>query len=80
MQLNLGLDASHPDERRDRRLLFGSRDAVALPLIVRHADVLAEMSSDDEFEVGLSALLTGFRALTESGPGAGTSWTVSGRR
>jgi AcrR family transcriptional regulator len=65
VQFNLGLDASQPDERRHRRLLYGSRDAAAFPLLVRHADVLAEVSSDDEFEVGLNALLAGFRDLIE---------------
>jgi AcrR family transcriptional regulator len=65
VQFNLGLDASHPDERRDRRLLYGSRDAAAFPLLVRHADVLAGVGSDDEFEVGLNALLVGFRDLID---------------
>jgi len=65
VQFNLGLDASHPDERRHRRLLYGTRDAAAFPLLVRHADVLAEVGSDDEFEVGLNALLAGFRDLIE---------------
>ena len=63
VQFNLGLDASDPDERRHRRLLYGSRDAAHAPLLVRHADVLAEVDGDDEFEVGLAALLTGFREL-----------------
>lgn len=73
VQFNLGLDASHADERHHRRLLYGSRDAAALPLLVRHADVLAEVGSDDEFEVGLIALLAGFRDLIESaaGPSSG---------
>lgn len=68
VQFNLGLDASDPAERRHRRLLYRSRDAAATPLLVRYADVLAEVSSDDEFEVGLGALLTGFRDLIEGGP------------
>ena len=63
VQLNLGLDASDPDERQHRRLLFRTRDAAALPLVVQHADTLAEIGSDDEFEVGLNALLAGFRNL-----------------
>jgi hypothetical protein len=57
----------HPGERRDRRQLYGSRDAAAFPLLVRRADVLAEVGSDDEFEVGLNALLAGFRDLIEAG-------------
>jgi len=65
VQFNLGLDASDPAESRYRRLLYSSQDSAAFPLIVRHADVLAEVSSDDEFEVGLSALLAGFRDLIE---------------
>jgi TetR/AcrR family transcriptional regulator, tetracycline repressor protein len=65
VQFNLGLDASDPVESRHRRLLYSSRDAAAFPLLVRHADVLAEVGSDDEFEVGLSALLAGFRDLIE---------------
>ncbi|GAA1923496.1 TetR/AcrR family transcriptional regulator [Streptantibioticus ferralitis] len=65
VQFNQRLDASEADERRHRRLLFGSRDGSALPLLVRHADELADVGSDDEFEVGLNALLTGFRALVE---------------
>ena len=65
VQFNLGLDASHPDERHHRQLLYSSRDAAALPLLVRHADILAEVDSDDEFEVGLNALLAGFRHLID---------------
>jgi TetR/AcrR family transcriptional regulator, tetracycline repressor protein len=65
VQFNLGLDASDPAERRDRRTLYRSQDPAATPLLVRHADVLAEVSSDDESEVGLTALLTGIRALIE---------------
>jgi AcrR family transcriptional regulator len=65
VQFNLGVDASDPAERRDRRLLYRSLDPAATPLLVRHADVLAEISGDDEFEVGLNALLTGFRDLIE---------------
>jgi TetR/AcrR family transcriptional regulator, tetracycline repressor protein len=65
VQFNLGLDASDPDERRHRRLLYESRDAAATPLLVRHADVLAEVGSDDEFEIGLNAMLTGFRDLID---------------
>jgi TetR/AcrR family transcriptional regulator, tetracycline repressor protein len=67
VQFNLGLDASDPDESRNRRLLYGSQDPAAFPLLVQHADVIAHVGSDDEFEVGLSALLTGFRALIEAG-------------
>ncbi|MGA6158736.1 TetR/AcrR family transcriptional regulator [Stenotrophomonas sp. NPDC087984] len=66
VHLNLGLDMSDPEESRHRRLLFRSRDAAAFPLLVQHADTLAEVSSDDEFEVGLNALLTGFRALIQN--------------
>jgi TetR/AcrR family transcriptional regulator, tetracycline repressor protein len=33
-----------------------------------HADVLAGVGSDDEFEVGLNALLAGFRSLIDGGP------------
>jgi AcrR family transcriptional regulator len=66
VQFNLGLDASHADERHHRRLLFGSRDAAALPLLVQHAEILAEVGSDDEFEVGLNALLAGFRNLIDT--------------
>jgi AcrR family transcriptional regulator len=65
VQFNLGLDASHADERHHRRLLFGSRDAATLPLLVQHADILAEVGGDDEFEVGLNALLAGFRELVD---------------
>jgi TetR/AcrR family transcriptional regulator, tetracycline repressor protein len=71
VQFNLGLDASDPVESRHRRLLYSSRDAAAFPLLVRHADVLAQVGSDDEFEVGLSALLAGFRDLIELGFGVG---------
>ncbi|GAA2084099.1 TetR/AcrR family transcriptional regulator C-terminal domain-containing protein [Streptomyces albiaxialis] len=63
VQFNLGLDTADPEESRHRRLLYGSRDAGALPLLVEHADTLAAVTSDDEFEFGLNALLTGFRAL-----------------
>ncbi|MGR6919496.1 TetR/AcrR family transcriptional regulator [[Actinomadura] parvosata] len=66
VNFNLGLDSSDPEESRHRRLLYRSRDAATLPLIVQHADALAEVSSDDEFEVGLKALLTGFRALIQN--------------
>ncbi|MGP3939403.1 TetR/AcrR family transcriptional regulator [Streptomyces sp. 6N106] len=66
VHLNLGLDMSDPQESRHRRLLYRSRDAAAFPLLVQHADTLAEVSSDDEFEVGLNALLTGFRALIQN--------------
>jgi AcrR family transcriptional regulator len=66
VHFNLGLDTSDPEERRHRRLLYRSRDAAALPLIVQHADALAEVSNDDEFEVGLNALLTGFQALIQN--------------
>ncbi|MEU8690449.1 hypothetical protein [Streptomyces sp. NPDC048665] len=52
--------------RRHRRLLFSSRDEAALPLLVRGVDVLADVDSDDEFVVGLNALITGFRALIPS--------------
>lgn len=63
VQFNLGLDAADPGERDDRQLLYRSRDAAITPLLVRHADILAGVSSDDEFEVGLNALLAGFRSL-----------------
>ncbi|GAA3603739.1 TetR/AcrR family transcriptional regulator C-terminal domain-containing protein [Nonomuraea rosea] len=66
VHFNLGLDASDPKESRHRRLLYRSRDPAAFPLIVQHADTLAEVSGDDEFEIGLNALLTGFRALIQS--------------
>ncbi|WHT19462.1 TetR/AcrR family transcriptional regulator [Crossiella sp. CA-258035] len=65
VHFNLGLDRQDPEERRHRRELFRSRDAAACPLLVQHAEVLAEVGSDEEFEVGLTALLTGFRALIE---------------
>lgn len=70
VQFNLGLDASAPGEQGDRRLLYRSRDAALTPLLVRHADVLAGVGSDDEFEVGLNALLTGFRSLIDVEPTA----------
>ena len=73
VQLNLGLDASDSDERKHRRLLYGSRDSAAFPLLVRHADVLAEVTSDDEFEVGLNALIAGFRDLIESSAAPATT-------
>ena len=63
VQFNLGLDASDPGESHHRRLLFESRDPAAFPLLVRNADALAVVGSDDEFEVGLNALLAGFRDL-----------------
>ncbi|MFF5588114.1 TetR/AcrR family transcriptional regulator [Streptomyces hygroscopicus] len=66
VHLNLGLDRSDPEESRHLRLLYRSRDPAALPLLVQHADTLAEVTSDDEFEVGLNALLTGFRALIQN--------------
>lgn len=62
---NLGLDAQDPEEHRHRQL-YRSRDAAAFPLLVQHADILTDVGSDDEFEVGLNALLTGFRALLEN--------------
>jgi TetR/AcrR family transcriptional regulator, tetracycline repressor protein len=65
VQFNLGLDDSQADERRHRRLLYSSRDAAAVPLLVQHADILADVGSDDEFEVGLNALLAGFRNLID---------------
>lgn len=68
VHLNLGLDMSDPEEIRHRRLLYRSRDTATFPLLVQHADTLAEVSSDDEFEVGLHALLTGFRSLITNGP------------
>jgi hypothetical protein len=50
-----------------------SRDPAATPLLVLHADALAEVTSDDEFEIGLNALLTGFRDLAEKNiPAAGS--------
>jgi TetR/AcrR family tetracycline transcriptional repressor len=67
VQFNLGLDAADPGERENRQSLYRSRDPAATPLLVRHADVLAGVGSDDEFEVGLNALLTGFRYLIDSG-------------
>nr|CTQ93879.1 Transcriptional regulator, TetR family [Kibdelosporangium sp. MJ126-NF4] len=66
VHFNLGIDAQDPEERRHRRQLYRSRDATVFPLLVQHADTLAEVGSDDEFEVGLNALLTGFRALIEN--------------
>ena len=63
VQFNLGLDASDPGERRDRQQLYLSRDPAATPLLVQYADVLAGVGSNDEFEVGLNALLAGFRDL-----------------
>ncbi|QWF83234.1 Tetracycline repressor protein class H [Amycolatopsis sp. CA-230715] len=63
VHFNLGLDTRDPQERRHRRQLYRSRDAAAFPLLVDHADVLADVGSDEEFEVGLTALLTGFAAL-----------------
>jgi TetR/AcrR family transcriptional regulator, tetracycline repressor protein len=75
VQFNLGLDASDPAESHHRRLLYSSQDAEAFPLLVRHADELAQVGSDDEFEVGLSALLAGFRKLIELGSASGKlSW------
>ena len=68
VQFNLGLDASYADERQHRRSLYRSRDAAAFPLLVQHADILAEVGSDDEFEVGLNALLAGFRNLINQDP------------
>ena len=67
VQFNLAVDASDPAGHRDRRLLYQSRDPAATPLLVRHAAVLAEVNGDDEFEVGLNALLAGFRDLMEGG-------------
>lgn len=66
VNFNLGLDGRDPEERRHRRRLYRSRDAAAFPLLVQHAETLADVGSDDEFEVGLTALLTGFRALIEN--------------
>jgi TetR/AcrR family transcriptional regulator, tetracycline repressor protein len=65
VQFNLGLDASDPAESRNRRLLYGFQDPAAFPLLVEHARVVSEVADDDEFEVGLSALLAGFRDLIE---------------
>lgn len=66
VHFNIGLDAQDPDENSYRRLLYRSRDASTMPLLVRYADIVADVGSDDEFEVGLNALLTGFRALNEN--------------
>jgi TetR/AcrR family transcriptional regulator, tetracycline repressor protein len=63
---NLGLDAADPDERHNRRLLYRSRDPAVTPLLVKHADVLAGVGANDEFEVGLAALIAGFRYLIDS--------------
>ena len=63
VQFNLGLDAADPGERHHRQLLYRSRDPSVTPLLVQQADVLAGVGSDDEFEVGLNALLAGFRDL-----------------
>lgn len=68
VQFNLGLDAADPGERGARQLLYRSRDTTATPLVVRHADILAGVGSHDEFEVGLNALLAGFRSLTDGRP------------
>ncbi|MBB5854744.1 TetR/AcrR family transcriptional regulator [Amycolatopsis umgeniensis] len=65
VNFNLGVDTRDPEESRHRRQLFRSRDASVVPLLVEHADTLADLG-DDEFEVGLTALLTGFRALIEN--------------
>ncbi len=65
VHFNLGLDAQDPEESRHRRQLYRSRDAAAFPLLVQHAEILADVGSDDQFEAGLNALLTGFRALIE---------------
>jgi TetR/AcrR family tetracycline transcriptional repressor len=35
-------------------------------MLVRHADALAGVGSDDEFDVGFSALIAGFRQLIDS--------------
>ena len=32
-------------------------DAAAVPVLVQHADILAEVGSDDGFEVGLNGLI-----------------------
>ncbi|SFG79095.1 TetR/AcrR family transcriptional regulator [Amycolatopsis regifaucium] len=69
VHFNLGVDARDPAEKRHRRRLYRSRDAEAVPLLVQHADALAELGSDDEFEVGLTALLAGFRVLIENSDG-----------
>jgi TetR/AcrR family transcriptional regulator, tetracycline repressor protein len=66
VQFNLGLDAADPGERDNRRLLYRSRDPAVTPLLVQHADTLAGVGKDDEFEVGLSALIAGFRHLIDS--------------
>ena len=66
VQFNLGLDASDPQESHQRRQLYGSRDTAAFPLLVQHTDILAEVGADDEFEVGLNALLAGFRTLIDN--------------
>jgi TetR/AcrR family transcriptional regulator, tetracycline repressor protein len=47
VQFNLGVDACDPGERRDRRLLYRSRDPAVTPLLVRHADALAETTPFD---------------------------------
>ncbi|MFB7597093.1 hypothetical protein [Streptomyces sp. NPDC056160] len=39
---------------------------MTFPLLVQHADTLAEVTGDEEFEVGLNALLTGFRVLIQT--------------
>jgi TetR/AcrR family tetracycline transcriptional repressor len=72
VQFNLGLDATDPSEHEHRRLLYRSRDPAATPLLVQHADALAGVGSDLEFETGLNALLTGFRSLIRRGRGAGS--------
>ncbi|MFE4995695.1 hypothetical protein ACFRH4_31020 [Streptomyces mirabilis] len=47
---------------------------------MRHADVLADVDSDDEFEVGLNALITGLRALIPSSRSDRVATASLGRR
>lgn len=63
VQINLGLDTADPEEQRARRVWFAAQDHSVYPLVVQHADVLARVHADQEFTVGLTALLDGIDVL-----------------
>ena len=67
VQLTAGIDAGDPGERRARRDLFAAQDPAVRPTVVRHADALAGVGADQEFTVGLTALLDGIAALAGGG-------------
>ena len=59
VQFSLGVDTADPREQQMRQRLYTGLDPQRYPLLVAHAAELSRMSSADEFEFGLAALLDG---------------------